>query len=90
LLGRSLATHSPSTQVEALRLCESRLGTVSSPDKVSSLRQWLRGNPDRAPTVAEAAAALHLHERTLRRRLAEAGTSFRTLHDEERAHRANA
>lgn len=90
LLGRSLATHSPSTQVEALRLCESRLGTVSSPDEVSSLRQWLRGNSDRTPTVAEAAAALHLHERTLRRRLAEARTSFRTIHDEERARRANA
>jgi AraC-like DNA-binding protein len=82
LLQRSLATHSPSTHAEALRLCDSRL--------VSSLRQWLRGNVERSPTAAEAAAALHLHERTLRRRLADAGTSFRAIHDDERAKRATA
>ncbi len=90
LLGRSLSTHSPSTQAEALRLCEDRLSTVSTRDEVSSLRQWLRSHPDHAPTIAEAAAALHLHERTLRRRLADAGTRFRAIYDEERARRATA
>ena len=88
LLQRSLSTHSPSTQTEALRLCESRMSIVASHDEVSSIRQWLRANADPSPTIGEAAAALHLHERTLRRRLAEAGTSFRAILDEERAQRA--
>ena len=90
LLGRSLATHSPSSHAEALRLCESRMVTPSSNDEVASLRQWLRDHLDRAPTIGAAAAALHLHERTLRRRLGAAGTSFRSIYDEERAGRATA
>jgi AraC-like DNA-binding protein len=90
LLQRPLATHSPSTHAETLRLCESRMNAAFVQDEVSSLRQWLRANADRSPTIAEAASALHLHERTLRRRLADAGTNFRSIHDQERARLATA
>jgi AraC-like DNA-binding protein len=90
LLARPVSTHSPSARTEALRLCEAWLGTESSTDAVASLRQWLRERLPQPATMAEAARALHLHERTLRRRLAENGTRFRELYDTLRAERATA
>jgi AraC-like DNA-binding protein len=44
----------------------------------------LLGHPQAPPSLAEVASMLHLSPRTLRRRLAEEGTSYRTLLDEVR------
>jgi len=89
VLGQPLPSHSPSTHAEALRLCESKMPqAAAAPDQVEALQHWLRERLGEAPTIAEAAAALHVHERTLRRHLQAAGTSFRAIHDRLRADRA--
>jgi AraC-like DNA-binding protein len=49
-----------------------------------SVRQYLVQRLAEAPTPATAAQALGMGTRTLRRRLAEEGTSFRELHDQVR------
>lgn len=86
LLGRRIATHSPSSHAEALRLCDSRMPREA--DLVAMLRTWLRQRLGGAPRMAEAAHDLQLNERTLRRRLGTAGTSFRRVHDQLRAEQA--
>lgn len=85
LLAQPLRSASPSSHAEAVRLCEARMDREAAPDHIAALRQWLREHLQDAPTIAAAASALHLHERTLRRRLQEAGTSFRELYDRQRA-----
>lgn len=49
-----------------------------------SVRDAVLQRPGTVPSAARVAAALHLSERTLRRRLAEEGTSYRALVDEVR------
>lgn len=88
VLGRRIATHSPSSHAEALRLCEARLPPET--DLVEALRAWLRPRLGGTPRMAQAARDLRLNERTLRRRLEAAGTSFRALHDDLRAEQARA
>lgn len=88
VLGQRIQTHSPSAHVEALRLCEARMPKAG--DEAARLRAWLRKQLGAAPKIAAAAAALGCSERTLRRRLDEAGTSFRAIHDDLRAERAQA
>ena len=87
-LGRTLQTRSASAHAEALRLCEAKLPAVNH--EVTRLRQWLRKRVGQSPKIEEAAQALRTSERTLRRRLSEAGTSYRALHDDLRAERAMA
>jgi AraC-like DNA-binding protein len=86
ILSRKIPTHSPSSHAEALRLCDSRMPADAG--LIESLQAWLRPRLGSAPRIAEAAHDLRLGERTLRRRLGAAGTSFRAIHDALRAERA--
>lgn len=89
VLRRRIATGSASGQAEALRLCEARMPRRTVlPDELASLQAWLRQRLGAAPRATEAAQALGCSERTLRRRLSQAGISFRLLHDRLRAERA--
>ena len=75
------------------RLADVRVGEAKLPavnHEVTRLRQWLRKRVGQSPKIEEAAQALRTSERTLRRRLSEAGTSYRALHDDLRAERAMA
>lgn len=45
----------------------------------AEVRRWLLGNPGRFPSVEEAAGMLHMSPRTLRRRLAEEGTTYQQI-----------
>lgn len=51
----------------------------------AQVRSELLSAPGEMPVLDAVAASLHLHPRTLRRRLAEEGTSFRTLTNDVRA-----
>lgn len=64
-----------------------RLQAVSSDETVGRLKAMLEG-PDHRVGIDEAARTLHLSVSTLKRRLAEAGTSFRALRDEALQRRA--
>ena len=73
-----------------MSLRQAQLGTLAARGEVTAaverqLRQRLRDNP----SMSEIASALHLGERTLRRRLEEAGTSFREISDRLRAQAAH-
>jgi len=89
LLDRELTTYNPVTLTEALRVCRAQAESVrSASEMLVSLERWLRARLGQQPGAAEAAAALHMTERTLRRRLSAEGTSFRELYDQLRAERA--
>lgn len=66
-------------------LLEGRLARVGVAGQV---RSRLQHDPESWPSMAEVAGDLHRDIRTLRRRLAEEGTSFRRVLDEVRHHRA--
>lgn len=86
LLGRKIQTQSPSAHAEALRMCEARM--PASGAELGKLKLWMRKRVGTAPKIADAAQAIGCSERTLRRRLMEAGTSYRAVHDALRAERA--
>lgn len=71
----------------ALAGLEARLREAGSNDAVARLRALL-DSPGHLLSIEEAARALHLSVSTLKRRLAEAGTSFRTLREEALQQRA--
>ena len=83
------ASYNPVTSNQALALCRAQQDALPPRGETaaaveSHLRPRLRENPQ----MAEVAAALHLSERTLRRQLAEEGTSFSAIHDRVRTERA--
>jgi len=88
VLGRKIQTQSPSAHAEALRLCEAKMPTAGS--ELTRLKSWMRKRVGTSPRIEEAAQELGCSERTLRRRLVEAGTSYRGVHDALRAERAQA
>jgi AraC-like DNA-binding protein len=89
ILRRRIATHSASAHAESLRLLQTRLPPPAEHDDIiEALRAWLRPRLGQAPRIADAARELRIGERTLRRRLAATRSSFRALHDELRAERA--
>ncbi|MGH7292175.1 MAG: AraC family transcriptional regulator ligand-binding domain-containing protein [Myxococcota bacterium] len=87
ILQRSIATRSAAAHAESLRLLRTRVPETDD-DPVAALRDWLRLRLGQTPRISDAARELQLGERTLRRRLAAARSSFRALHDELRAERA--
>lgn len=89
LLDQELPTYNPVTLTEALRVCRAQAESVrSASEMLVSLERWLRARLGQQPSATAAAAALHMTERTLRRRLSAEGMSFRELHDQLRAERA--
>lgn len=86
LLNKKIQTQSPSAHAEAVRLCEAKMPAASS--ELTRLKTWMRKRVGTAPKIEEAAQALGCSERTLRRRLVDAGTSYRGVHDSLRAERA--
>ncbi len=57
-------------------------------ETVASVERLLRAQLHNGPTLAKIANTLHLTERTLRRQLTTAGTSFKAIHDRVRTERA--
>lgn len=86
VLGRKIQTQCASAHAEALRQCEEKMPPAGS--EVTRLKQWLRKRLGQSPRIEDAARALGCSERTLRRRLADAGMSYRAIHDALRAERA--
>lgn len=86
VLGKKIPTQSPSAHAEALRLCEAKMPEIGS--ELGKLKSWMRKRVGTAPKIADAAQAIGCSERTLRRRLVDAGTSYRAMHDDLRAERA--
>ena len=67
------------------RSCRELLQDIERHESLSNeLRQLLLASPGNLPDAATAAARLHLGERTLRRRLADEGTTFQAILDEVR------
>ncbi len=71
------------------RSCRQLLQEIEARDSLTNtLRQLLLDSPGSLPDAAAAAKCLHLGERTLRRRLADEGTTFQSTLDEVRCHLA--
>lgn len=78
----------PGANTEVARQCEAQcrdlLKRLSGGGLSAQLRQRLVAQPGKIPDMETAACELHITSRTLRRRLAEEGTSFRELQDQVR------
>ncbi len=86
-----LAGHNPLAARQALELCRAQLRNAqasASQEIVVAVERQLRAQLERQPRIGDIAEALHLSERSLRRRLAEAGRAFREIHDQVRTERA--
>ncbi|WP_372013480.1 AraC family transcriptional regulator [Pseudoxanthomonas sp. 10H] len=81
-LGSPMPAHNPATSRQLLDLCRQQMpsarassGIVAAVEKLVSLQLA------DAPRLVDIAAELHVNERTLRRHLRDAGTSFKAIHD---------
>jgi AraC-like DNA-binding protein len=91
LLAQPLPTHNPITLAHALRLCREQTEALRHENDIAaSVSQWLRSHLRDGGDMSAAARELNLSERTLRRRLALCGQSFRALHDQVRTEAATA
>ncbi len=69
------------------RSCRELLDEIERHESLANeLRHLLLSSPGKLPDAATAAARMRLGERTLRRRLAEDGTTFQAILDEVRCH----
>jgi len=76
------ASYNPVTSQQALSLCRAQLATQASHgETTAALERLLRSRLRDNPQMSDAAQALHLSERTLRRQLAEEESSFSEIHD---------
>ena len=82
-----LRTADPVATKLAIEQCERELATVVDASVVGRVRGLL-ANPDRVPSLPELAKELHMSERTLKRKLAERGTTFSQLRDDTLRQRA--
>lgn len=82
LLDRPVANHDPVTQKYCLNQCKSLLEQLKPSDQPWSrkVREAIMEDLSGEPRIEPVAEMLSTTERTLRRRLAEEGTSFRELH----------
>lgn len=85
-----LPGRNPLARRQAEELCHQQLASVrgSSPEIVTAVTRLLRLKADGQTRIEAVAHALNLSERSLRRRLADADTSFSALHDHVRSERA--
>lgn len=85
-----MPAHHPDSAMLTLALCETRLPPASpEQDVIVAVERLLRSRLGTHPREAEIAAELHLTERSLRRRLQAANTSFREIHDRLRCQAAS-
>ena len=85
LLGATPPRNNPATVEFAARRCEllvARLDRTST--LVEEVRQRMLDRPGRTPTPEELASELHLSARSLRRHLADEGSSYRRITEEVR------
>ncbi len=86
LLDEPLPQADEHTLAVCIAQCEQILARRNDRQGYSALvRSQLLSSPGDMPGLDEVATSLHLHSRTLRRRLTEEGTSFRALTNEVRA-----
>ena len=75
----------PNSARQLATLCLSQMPPgQASTGIVATIEQRLALQPATSPRLSELADELHMTERTLRRQLQAAGTSFRTIHDRVR------
>jgi len=84
LLDRPLPQADPDTRQACERECRALLARRTSGETSSHVRDLLMGRHDELPDMSEVAESLHVSTRTLHRRLAQEGTSYRRLLDEVR------
>ncbi len=83
------ASYNPVTSRQALSLCQAQIAALPlRGETTAAVERQLRPRLRENPQMTDVAAALHLSERTLRRQLAEEGTSFSLVHDRVRTERA--
>ena len=81
----------PATAQQVLELCHQQMPRLSaSSELVAAVEKLVRLQLAEAPRLLDIAAELHLNERTLRRYLREAGTSYQAIHDRVRRDAAEA
>ncbi len=86
MLDEPLPQADPHTLADCVAQCEQVLERRRRRHGMSArVRSELLSAPGEMPVLDAVAASLHLHPRTLRRRLAEEGTSFRALTNDVRA-----
>lgn len=89
LLTRRIPTHNPTELPTALAAARRLLGLADvRSDIVATVESLLRTNLRRPMTMVDVAARLNITERTLRRRLADAGQQFGAVRDQVRHERA--
>ncbi|GAB3516934.1 AraC family transcriptional regulator [Pseudoxanthomonas daejeonensis] len=81
-LGAPMPANNPSTARQVLELCQQQMPAVRpSSEIVAAVEQLVRLQLADAPRLLDIAAELHVNERTLRRYLHDAGTSYKEIHD---------
>ncbi len=88
LLDQPLPMADPLAARQAIAECERELQTRGAADLLTELRRRLGARRRGYPSLSELACEEHVSTRTLKRRLAEHGTSFQRLLDELRRERA--
>ena len=92
LLRQRIATANPATAQLAIAQCEQELAELAAAEAldpwVAQIRSQLNANTGRYDRLHELAEKFHVSERTLKRRLQEAGTSYQRLLDEAREQQA--
>lgn len=84
-LATPMGAHNPTSARHVLSLCRDQMPTGQADDAiVVAVGDLLRLQIADSPRLVDVAAELHLAERTLRRHLSGAGTSWQQLHDRVR------
>lgn len=87
-LDAPIATHSPVMEAQLRAMLEQRENAQAVPEAKAAVEQVLKRPGSATLSIEEVARALELSVRTLRRRLQEDGTSFRSISDRIRAEAA--
>jgi AraC-like DNA-binding protein len=88
LLDRPLVTADPLAAQLARGECERELATVAEAGLLGQVRAAITTGGDGVPSLAEVARELHLSTRTLKRKLADHGTTFTAILEDVRRQRA--
>ncbi len=90
-LATPMPAQNPTSARHMLALCREQMPAEQPTQQVvASVERLMRLQLADSPRLTDIAAELHLTERTLRRHLAEAGTSYKSIHDRVRRETAEA